>query len=312
MTRNYYPLLLPAPLQRRIEAAVADLFQPQGRPAEDFSRPVGEPALAAPDSMCWQVFKNPVVLFIGGVAAVVLELAEPRVRSGVWEHTSFREQPMERLKRTALASVMTVYGARSRAEAMIAHVSRLHERVKGVTPDGRPYRASDPQLLDWVQATACFGFLEAYHVHVQPVDTAQRDRFYAEGRPAARLYGATGAPRSQAQLEALFERMAPELQASDIVFDFLRIAGEMPAVPWAFKPLQKLLVKAAVELVPEWLRVRLALTGPRWTVSPLQRRLVNELAQGADRLLLRSSAPVQSCLRLGLPQDYLYGGRAAA
>ncbi len=303
--------VLPAPIRRRVEAAVADFYRPRGMPVPDFSRPAGEAALAAPDSVSWQVFKNPVVLFIGGVAAVVLELAEPRVRSGVWEHTSFREQPLERLKRTALASVMTVYGPRSQAEKMIAHVGRLHDKVRGLTPAGRPYRASDPQLLDWVQATACFGFLEARHAHVQPLDAAQRDRFYAEGRPAARLYGATGAPASQAQLDALFARMDGELEASPIVFDFLRIVGEMPAVPWAIRPLQRLLVKAAVQLVPEPLRARLELTGPQWRVSPAQRRLVNQLARQADRLLLRSSAAVQSCLRLGLPEDYLYGGRAA-
>jgi uncharacterized protein (DUF2236 family) len=34
------------------------------------------------------VFKNPVTLFIGGVGAVLLELAEPRVRDGVWGHST--------------------------------------------------------------------------------------------------------------------------------------------------------------------------------------------------------------------------------
>ena len=46
----------------------------------DFRQPAGE---AASDSVSWQVFKNPVSLFIGGVTTVLLELAEPRVRSGV-------------------------------------------------------------------------------------------------------------------------------------------------------------------------------------------------------------------------------------
>ena len=132
MTRG--PLSLPPLLQRRIEHAVARLYEPAGREHEDFTQPAGEAALTAPDSVSWTVFKNPVVLFIGGVAAVVLELAEPRVRTGVWEHSAFREQPLERLRRTALATVVTVYGARSRAEAMIARVTRLHERVAGTTP----------------------------------------------------------------------------------------------------------------------------------------------------------------------------------
>src|SRR5436190_7702069 len=139
MSASGGPLLLPAALQRRVEGAVARLYQPSGREREDFSQPAGEAALTGPDSVSWTVFKNPVVLFIGGVAAVILELAEPRVRTGVWEHSAFREQPLERLRRTALATVVTVYGARSRAEALIARVTRLHERVAGTTPGGERY-----------------------------------------------------------------------------------------------------------------------------------------------------------------------------
>ena len=52
------------------------------------------------DSVSWRVFKNPLSLFIGGVAAVIMELAEPRVRTGVWEHTTFRLDPIRRLRRT--------------------------------------------------------------------------------------------------------------------------------------------------------------------------------------------------------------------
>ena len=54
------------------------LLQPAGSAPVDFSRPSGEEALARADSISWQVFKNPVALFVGGVAAVILELAEPR------------------------------------------------------------------------------------------------------------------------------------------------------------------------------------------------------------------------------------------
>lgn len=90
-----------------------DLTQMPGGPRIDFTAPAGEPALAAPDSVSWRVFKNPVSLFVGGVTAVILELAEPRVRSGVWDHSSFKTDPLTRLKRTGLAAMVTVYGARS-------------------------------------------------------------------------------------------------------------------------------------------------------------------------------------------------------
>jgi uncharacterized protein (DUF2236 family) len=103
------------------------------------------------------VFKNPLSLFIGGVAAVIMELAEPRVRTGVWEHTTFRVDPIRRLQRTGLAAMVTIYGARRTAEAMIARVRRMHDRVTGSTPTGKTYRANDLELLNWVQGIADFG-----------------------------------------------------------------------------------------------------------------------------------------------------------
>src|SRR5215218_121440 len=76
------PIVLPWPLQSSLEAAARALLQPSDRSHIDFSRPTGEPALVSPDSVSWRVFKNPLSLFIGGVAAVIMELAEPRVRVG--------------------------------------------------------------------------------------------------------------------------------------------------------------------------------------------------------------------------------------
>ena len=295
---------LPAILQRRVEAAVARLYEPEGRAREDFSRPAGEPALCAPDSVSWAVCKNPVVLFVGGVAAVVLELAEPRVRTGVWEHSAFREQPLERMRRTALATAMAVYGPRSRAEAMIARVARLHDAVRGATPHGDAYAANDPELLAWVQATALHGFVEAHHAYVRPLDGAARDRFHAEGMPVARLYGVIDPPASQADVQRVFERMDPRLEASDIVHEFLSIVRRMPALAAPLRPVQALLVRAAVDVVPAPLRERLGLRAQG--LAAWQRPLVCRLARAADRLVLASSAPVQACRRLGLRDDFLY------
>jgi Uncharacterized protein conserved in bacteria len=201
------PNVLPLPvLHNRLDRAARELISGADHPI-DFSLPAGEPALLAPDSVSWRVFKNQPALFVGGVAAVLLELAEPRVRDGVWQNSSFRSAPLKRLQRTGIAAMVTVYGARSQAESMIAGVVRMHERVKGRTTEGEPYEASDPLLLDWVQATASYGFLMAYHTYATALSQEERDRFYVEARATAPLYGATGAPASEAELEALFQRM---------------------------------------------------------------------------------------------------------
>jgi uncharacterized protein (DUF2236 family) len=170
-----------------------------------------------------------VALFIGGVAAVILELAEPSVRTGVWEHSSFRTDPVRRLQRTGLAAMVTVYGARSTAKAMIAGVVRMHDKVTGETPAGEAYRANDVGLLTWVHATASFGFAEAYNRYIRPLSHKELDRLYEEGASAARLYGALDAPTSDAELHALFESMRGRLEPSPIVFEFLDIIRDAPA-----------------------------------------------------------------------------------
>jgi uncharacterized protein (DUF2236 family) len=274
-------------------------------PTVDFLRPAGEAALAAPESVSWRIFKNPVALYIGGIAAVLLELAEPRVRSGVWDHTTFRVDPIARMKRTGLAAMVTVYGARSVAEEMIKGITRMHARVRGETPDGRRYRALEPELMNWVQATASYGFLQAYHRFVAPLSAADRDRFYAEARTGARLYGAPGAPASEAQQQALFEAMLPQLEPSAIVFEFLAIMRRTRALPWALQPLQPLYLRAAVSLLPQPVLERLRL-GNRGRLHGWQRQLIRRSGALADRIVLREAPPALACKRLGLAADYLY------
>ena len=210
MFRSSGAIVLPGPLQRRADELARSFLQPEQ--GIDFSAPPGEPALVAADSVSWRIFKNPVTVFIGGVAAVLMEFAEPRVRDGVWQHSNFRADPLTRLRRTGLAAMVTVYGPQGAAQAMIAGVARRHERVSGRTLEGEPYRASDPDLLDWVQATAGFGFTQAYHAYARPLTAQERGLLLIEALPAARLYGATGAPASGAELDALFEARRPRLR----------------------------------------------------------------------------------------------------
>jgi uncharacterized protein (DUF2236 family) len=296
-------IVLPGLLQRQVDGLAQALLQPDR--SIDFSVPSGEPALISADSVSWRIFKNPVSLLVGGIAAVLLEFGEPRVRDGVWQHSSFRTDPLKRLQRTGLAAMVTVYGPRSRAETMIAGVVRRHDRVAGRTSEGEDYRANDPVLLDWVQATAGFGFTEAYHAYVRPLTRTERAALFVEALPAARLYGATGVPASQEELDALFESMTSRLVASPVIFEFLAIMKRAPILPAPARPLQSLLVKAAVDILPGWVRERLEL-GASWSLNPVERTLVRTMAMASDRLMLPSFPAVRACRRLGLPDTYLY------
>lgn len=297
--------LLPAFAARQIGALAEAVLPQDGGPRFDFSRPRGEAALMPAESVHWRVFKNPVSLYIGGVAAVILELAEPRVRTGVWEHSSFRDHPVRRMQRTGLAAMITVYGPRSAAEAMIARVVRQHEAVHGTTPAGEPYAASDPELLKWVQATTGYGFGDAYSRYVRPLADEQLDRLYLESEPAARLYGVKDPPRSRADIESVLQAMKDRLEPSAILGEFLEIMRTAPAMPRALRPLQAMFVRAAIEMTPDWVRERAGL-GPELGLRPGEEALIRQLGVAADRIALPSSPAVRACRRLGLPDDWLY------
>ena len=62
---------------------------------------------------------------------------------------------------------------------MIAGVVRRHHRVTGRTSGGEAYEANDPVVLDWVQAMAGYGFMEAFHAYVRPLTAEDRDALCA-------------------------------------------------------------------------------------------------------------------------------------
>jgi uncharacterized protein (DUF2236 family) len=296
---------LPRSLHHRLEAAASAFMNSTHGRMIDFTRPLGEEALLPSDSVSWRICKNPVALFIGGMAAVILELAEPAVRTGVWEHSSFRANPLGRLQRTGLAAMATVYGARSVSEPMIAGVVRMHARVSGETAAGVRYSANDSHLLNWVQATASFGFAEAYTRYVEPLTASEYDALLLEGAPAARLYGAFGVPRSHVELKLLFHSMRHRLEPSPIVFQFLQIMRTTPAFPRPLLWMQRLLVRAAVDTIPDWIRERLGLTD-RHGLSVREQWIVRLAGAVSDRVVLAESPAVQSCVRLGLRAAHLY------
>src|SRR5258708_14843922 len=101
-------------------------------------------------------------------------------------------------------------------------------------------------------------------MYVQPLSSSERDRYYAEGIPAASLYGATGSPTSEVELQMLFHAMAGRLERSNIVLEFLTIMRSAPILPLLLRPAQDLLVRAGVDLTPNWVRTILGINGHGW------------------------------------------------
>ena len=249
------------------------------------------------------MFKNQVALAIGGICAVLLEFADARIRSGVWDHSTFKTDPVGRARRTGIAAMVGVFGPQSAARRVIQGVNNMHTRVVGTTPAGEAYKATDPELLDWVAATAAYGFLTAYDRFVSPLSPADKSKFFAEGADVSRLYGVRHPITSLAdfdrQLSTLFSRFEPH----PINTEFLDIMSSGRAAPGVPRGLQRALVHAAVDILPAQVREVLEL-GSAYDLSPRGWALVRFMARTADRIPDPFSPAAQASQRLGLPATF--------
>lgn len=276
----------------------------------DFASPAGEPALLAPDSVQWRVYKNPIALGVGGIAAVLLEFAEPRIRSGVWDHSTYKADPIGRSRRTGLVAMLACYGSASVAKEVIGKVNRKHGRVKGETPAGEKYRALDPVLLDWVAATASFGFLMAYDRFVHPLADTDKDRFMCDSEVIGREFGARHTPASVDGFMAMMADLEPRFEPHPILFEFLDIIQSGRAAPGVPRFLHRAIARASVSLLPAHIRRKLEL-GAQYDLTRIDRLLLRTAGRLADRRVDRASPPCRASVRLGLPHDFLFRSQAA-
>jgi uncharacterized protein (DUF2236 family) len=274
----------------------------------DFGHPAGEPALVDPGSVQWRIYKNPIALGVGGVAAVLMEFADARIRSGVWDHSTYKTDPIGRSRRTGVAAMVGVYGPASAARRVIQGVGNMHARVNGATPSGEAYRALDPELLDWVSATAAYGFLNAYDRFVAPVSAADQTRFYAEAEPVVRLYGVQTPLRSSEDFLRMMRSLEPRFEPHPIVGEFLDIIQSGKAAPGTPKMLHRALARGAVSILPPLIRERLGL-GRAYDLTLLDRLALKLAGAVAERTPDLKSPPCQASVRLGLPGDFLYRRR---
>lgn len=276
----------------------------------DFASPAGAPAFCAPDSVSWRVFKNPIALAIGGVAAVLLEFADARIRSGVWDNSTYKHDPIGRSQRTGMAAMVGVYGPQAAARRVIQGVTNMHAHVQGETPRGESYRALDPALLDWVSATASWGFVTAYDRFVAKLGEDEKHLYYAEGEPIARLYGVQTPLQSDADFGAMLNALFSGFEPHPIVTEFLDIVQNSPGALRQPKLLRRALARASVSILPARVRERLQL-GSRYDLSGIEAASLRALGALAERIPIVSAPPAQACVRLGLPASFLYRSQRA-
>ncbi|SDK32064.1 oxygenase MpaB family protein [Pseudomonas indica] len=239
-------------LRRRIETQVLSLTG-LALGGIDFEAPPGDPGLFGPDAVCWRIHGDFTSMLVGGISALLLQALHPLALAGVWDHSDFREDMLGRLRRTGQFISGTTYGCRADAERLIARVRCIHESITGTAPDGRPYAASDPDLLTWVHVAEVSSFLKSHLRYLNPnLSGEEQDRYFAETALIAERLGARDVPRSRQAVADYLEAMRPQLLCDERTREIVRILLEAPAPSLLAKPFGALMMQAGIDLLPEW------------------------------------------------------------
>jgi uncharacterized protein (DUF2236 family) len=215
---------------------------------------------------------TPLVPFLGGGPAVLLQVAHPLVAAGVVDHSDVRRDLWRRLVHTLRALYLIAYGTKEDADLAAESVQAVHAHVRGATQTqlgrfspGTPYSACDPELMLWVHATLVQASLAAYEQFVHPLSREDRERYYQEMALVARLFGtpASVIPHSLADFRGYFaaqisgETIAVTAPAKEVAAVIL--AARLPAPLRLFVPAHRL---STAGLLPPLVREQYGL---RWS-----------------------------------------------
>ncbi|MEW1905098.1 oxygenase MpaB family protein [Streptomyces sp. NPDC086147] len=227
-------------------------------------------------------------MFVGGLTALLLQSLHPSAMAAVAAHSGFRGDPWGRLQRTSTFLAVTTFGTADDARHAVERVRAVHERVRGTTPGGRAYRASDPHLLGWVHVAEVHSFLRAHlRYGAAPLTRSGCDGYVADTARIAEELGVEGPPRNLTELVRRVESYRSELDGTREARQAARFLLVDPPIPWQARAPYALLAAGAVELLPPWAlgvlglprlprpaRVaaraggRLAIGGIRWAMAP--------------------------------------------
>lgn len=299
------PNALLSPLHRRLRDWIVGVVATTEDFGIDYDAPLGDAGLFGPDSVTWKIHGDFPGMMSGGIAALMLQTLHPRALAGVWDHSSFRDDSLGRLRRTTMFVAATTYAPTAHAERIIELVDRIHDRVRGTTPDGERYSAHQPDLLTWVHCTEMASFLDGYMRYRRPdLSVAIQDQYFDETRRIAEALGAKDVPASRAQMDDYFAAMQPQLRFDERSRETLRVLESMDLpIPIAGVS-RRMFLGAGAALLPRWARELIHR-------SPAQRLIDRGSAESLHRVapLIRASmsegVAMRSARRVGANRDCL-------
>jgi uncharacterized protein (DUF2236 family) len=181
----------------------------------------GPAGIFGAESIIWRVDRE-ASIFLGAGRALLLQLAHPWVAAAIAEHSRSLADPIGRFHRTFNIVFTMVFGTTGQALASARRLHRRHAAINGTLsactcafPAGSAYRANDVAALRWVQATLTDTALVAYQLLNPPLLFEERERYYAETRLFAALFGIPQSALPQSWSD--FSGYVDEMFASDTI-----------------------------------------------------------------------------------------------
>jgi uncharacterized protein (DUF2236 family) len=285
MTADVYPA---AGLVQRAAAAFAASVPEQ--PADD--------GYFGPGSVTWRL-NGDLSAPVAGLRSLLMQALHPLAMAGVDQHSDWRADPAGRLASTSAYLVTITYGDRAAARRAADRVRAIHQRVRGIDPvTGRPYAASDPDLLIWVHAALVDSVLAAADRYGTPVSAAGKDRYVSEMTAAAELVGVPAGrpPSTTAELDAYLTSVRPELTASPTVAESTAALLDAFAVDPDFADFWQQIADAAHASMPQWVQDMYGYSGE----SPVDREEVRQVLGVLDALYLGEPGVLEARQRIEL------------
>ena len=156
----------------------------------------GDPTLGffGPGSASWRMNAD-AVTYLGGVRALLLQVAHPKVAQGVADHSNFESDPLARLRGTFRTVHAIVFGDREKAIAASVSLHRMHDSITGrlsepsIYFDDPEYSANDPELQRWVWATLVDSAMYVHRLLLPEKPSGFWRQFYEESKLFAEILG---------------------------------------------------------------------------------------------------------------------------
>ncbi|MDT4996837.1 MAG: hypothetical protein QOD45_905 [Pseudonocardiales bacterium] len=257
-----------------------------GLPGVQFSEPAGDPGLFGPGSAIWHVHSD-VVCLVGGLSGLLLGALHQPTMHGTNQHSSYSDDPLARLGRTASFVNAMTYGSKPVIEKTCDMVRKMHNRVNGAMPDGRPYDANDDDQLIWTGTTQAYSVMRAHlRYHPDPLEGTRIDEYYAQYAQFAINLGATKpVPSSRAEVDEYFRQMRPLLTFAEETAELADFFRKPFGPDIASKAGGLVIMRAAFDTLPAWAQRLYGIRSANRAIE-VQRRIDSQLTRRAAKALL--------------------------